>query len=126
DADGPGREEQPSPATGGGAVIALTSDHTVHNLPYGATKGALDRLVLAGTHERADRGIRTNVLNPAPIDTGWTSADIGAARPPATRGGHLGGSETVSDLVRVLVSEQGAWIRAQLLHSTGGFATPAV
>ncbi len=30
----------------GGAVIALTSDHTVGNLPYGVTKGALDRLVL--------------------------------------------------------------------------------
>ena len=30
-------------------MIALTSDHTVHNLPYGATKGALDRLAL-GRH----------------------------------------------------------------------------
>src|SRR5699024_2747412 len=57
--------------TPGGAVLALTSDHTVHNLPYGATKGALDRMVLAGTHELADRGIRTNVINPGPIDTGW-------------------------------------------------------
>ena len=126
DADGPGREEQPSPAAGGGAVIALTSDHTVHNLPYGATKGALDRLVLAGTHELADRGIRTNVLNPGPIDTGWMSEEIGAAGAAATPGGHLGGPETVSDLVRFLVSEQGAWIRGQLLHSNGGFATPAV
>jgi 3-oxoacyl-[acyl-carrier protein] reductase len=35
----------------GGTVIALTSDHTVDNLPYGATKAALDRLVLAASHE---------------------------------------------------------------------------
>src|SRR5436305_2097543 len=35
----------------GGAAIAMTSDHTVGNLPYGATKGALDRLVLAAAHE---------------------------------------------------------------------------
>src|SRR5690625_7586309 len=54
DADGPGREEQPSPATGGGAVIALTSDNTVNNLPYGATKGAQDRLVHAGRVRSAE------------------------------------------------------------------------
>src|SRR5699024_7739511 len=102
-----------SPATGGGAVIALTSDHTVHNLPYGATKGALGRLVLAATHELADRGIRPIALNPGPIDTGWMSGEIGAAGAAATPGGHLGGPETVSDLVRFLVSEQGAWIRGQ-------------
>jgi 3-oxoacyl-[acyl-carrier protein] reductase len=40
------------PATGG-SVVALTSDHTVGNLPYGVTKGGLDRLVLASAHELA-------------------------------------------------------------------------
>lgn len=110
----------------GGAVIALTSDHTVHNLPYGATKGALDRLVLAGTHELADRGIRTNVINPGPIDTGWMSPEVRAACSAQMPGGELGGPATVADLVRFLVSDQGAWIRGQLLHSNGGFATPAV
>jgi 3-oxoacyl-[acyl-carrier protein] reductase len=46
----------------GGAVIALTSDHTVGNLPYGATKGALDRLVLASAHELAGLGLRAKNL----------------------------------------------------------------
>jgi NAD(P)-dependent dehydrogenase (short-subunit alcohol dehydrogenase family) len=55
----------------GGAVIALTSDHTAGNLPYGATKGALDRLVLASGHELAGLGLRANVINPGPVDTGW-------------------------------------------------------
>jgi len=32
---------------GTGRVISLTSDHTVGNLPYGASKGALDRITLA-------------------------------------------------------------------------------
>jgi len=113
-------------AAAGGAVIALTSDHTAHNLPYGATKGALDRLVLAGTHELADRGIRTNVINPGPIDTGWMDDEIRAAGAAQTPGGRLGEPGTVSDLVRFLLSEQGAWIRGQLLLSNGGFATPAV
>ncbi len=110
----------------GGAVIALTSDHTVHNLPYGATKGALDRLVLAGTRELADRGIRTNVINPGPIDTGWMDDDVRASGAAQTPGGELGDPGTVADLVRFLVSERGSWIRGQLLYSNGGFATPAV
>lgn len=114
------------PGTPGGAVIALTSDHTVHNLPYGATKGALDRLVLAGTHELAGRGIRTNVINPGPIDTGWMSAEVRAACAAQTPAGRLGGPETVADLVRFLLSARGAWIRGQRLHSDGGFAMPAL
>jgi 3-oxoacyl-[acyl-carrier protein] reductase len=105
-----------APDSPGGAAIALTSDHTVHNLPYGASKGALDRIVLAGTHELADRGIRTNAIN----DEVRTS---GAAQTP---GGALGGPDTVADLVRFLVSERGSWIRGQLLYSNGGFATPAL
>jgi 3-oxoacyl-[acyl-carrier protein] reductase len=36
------------PATGG-SVVALTSDHTVGNHRYGATKAGLDRLVLASS-----------------------------------------------------------------------------
>lgn len=114
------------PDSPGGAVIALTSDHTAHNLPYGATKGALDRLVLAGTHELADRGIRTNVINPGPIDTGWMDDEIRAAGAAQTPGGELGAPGTVADLVRFLLSPQGGWIRGQLLLSNGGFSTPAV
>ncbi|GAA4519356.1 SDR family oxidoreductase [Brachybacterium paraconglomeratum] len=121
-----GEPSGPTAAASGGAVIALTSDHTVHNLPYGATKGALDRLVLAGTHELADRGIRTNVINPGPIDTGWMDEEIRAAVTAQMPGGELAGPGTVADLVRFLVSAQGSWIRGQLLHSNGGFATPAV
>ena len=49
----------------GGAVIALTSNHTIGNLPYGATKGALDRLVLASAHELSHLGLRANVITRA-------------------------------------------------------------
>ncbi|MGP9694172.1 SDR family oxidoreductase [Brachybacterium sp. AOP25-B2-12] len=120
--------EQVAPGTDapGGVALALTSDHTVENLPYGATKGALDRLVLAGTRELADRGIRTNVINPGPIDTGWMDDAVRTAAASQTPGGLLGGTDTVADLVRFLVSDRGAWIRGQLLLSNGGFATPAV
>ncbi|CAI9409431.1 SDR family oxidoreductase [Aestuariimicrobium sp. T2.26MG-19.2B] len=116
-------EQQPCP---GGPVVALTSDHTVNNLPYGATKRALDRLVLAATHELADRGIWSNVINPGPIDTGWMDDAIRESGARQTPAGRLGEPSTVADLVRFLFSERGSWIRGQLLLSNGGFATPAL
>ena len=39
---------------GRGRIIALTSDHVAGNLPYGASKGALDRIVLAAAREFRD------------------------------------------------------------------------
>ncbi len=45
----------------GGAVVALTSDHTTGNLAYGASKGALDRIVISAARElgpQADLGER--------------------------------------------------------------------
>jgi 3-oxoacyl-[acyl-carrier protein] reductase len=55
-----------------GRIVALTSDHTAHNLPYGASKGALDRIVVAAAVELAGSGIRAS-STPAPlIRAGWT------------------------------------------------------
>lgn len=45
----------------GGRIVALTSDATVNNVPYGATKGALDRIVIAAAHELGHLGIVSNV-----------------------------------------------------------------
>jgi 3-oxoacyl-[acyl-carrier protein] reductase len=106
---------------GGGAVLALTSDHTVGNLPYGATKGALDRLVLASAHELGELGLRANVINPGPVDTGWMSDEIregGLSQQPT---GRLGTPADTANLVRFLLSPEGAWINGQLLYSNGGF-----
>lgn len=106
----------------GGRVVALTSDHTVDNLPYGATKGALDRVVLAAAHELADRGVIANVVNPGPIDTGWmddvTRAELVKLQPT----GRLGTPQDTADLVRFLMSERGGWVNGQLLQSNGGFS----
>jgi NAD(P)-dependent dehydrogenase (short-subunit alcohol dehydrogenase family) len=49
---------------GTGRIISLTSDHTVRNLPYGASKGALDRITLAAAEELAHLGVSANVINP--------------------------------------------------------------
>jgi len=106
---------------GGGRVVALTSDATAGNLPYGATKGALDRVVLAAAHELAHLGIVANVVNPGPVDTGWMDDDIRAAVVRMTAAGRLGTPEDAAHLVRFLFSERGGWVNGQLLMSNGGF-----
>ena len=106
-----------------GRIVALTSDHTVHNLPYGASKGALDRIVVAAAVELASRGIRANVINPGPIDTGWMTPEIRAAGLAQTPVGRLGTPADTADLVRFLMSDAGGWISGQVLYSNGGFKT---
>jgi 3-oxoacyl-[acyl-carrier protein] reductase len=107
----------------GGSVLALTSDHTVGNLPYGATKGALDRLVLASAHELGARGLRANVINPGPVDTGWMTDAIRESAVRQQPTGRLGTPADVANLVRFLLSPEGRWINGQLLYSNGGFPT---
>lgn len=108
---------------GGGAVLALTSDHTVGNLPYGATKGALDRLVLAAAHEFGDRGLVANVINPGPIDTGWMADAIRESAIADHPTGRLGTPDDIANLVRFLLSDRGRWVNGQLLYANGGFPT---
>jgi 3-oxoacyl-[acyl-carrier protein] reductase len=109
-------------ADGEGRIVALTSDHTAFNLPYGASKGALDRIVLSAAKELAGRGITANVVNPGPIDTGWMTDELKAAVVTDTPLGRLGTPSDTASLVAFLLSAEGAWINGQLLHSSGGFA----
>lgn len=106
-----------------GRIIGLTSDHTAHNLPYGASKGALDRVVIASAIELGSRGVRANVINPGPIDTGWMTPEIRQAGAGQTPAGRLGTPRDTADLVRFLMSDAGGWITGQLLYSNGGFKT---
>ena len=116
----------PEPTLAGeptGSVVALTSDHTPGNLPYGASKGALDRVVIAAAVELGGRGLRANVINPGPIDTGWMTDEIRELGVTQTPAGRLGRPSDTADLVRFLLSDRGSWVTGQLLHSNGGFAT---
>jgi 3-oxoacyl-[acyl-carrier protein] reductase len=109
---------------GTGRIVALTSDHTVGNLPYGASKGAMDRIVLAAARELARVGITANVVNPGATDTGWISPGLRADIEATTPAGRVGTPADVANLVSFLCSPQGAWVNGQLLHSDGGASAP--
>lgn len=109
-------------ATSGGAIVALTSDHTAFNLPYGASKGALDRIVIAAARELGSLGIRANVVNPGPIDTGWMDDTLRTELAHRQPTGRLGTPADVARIVSFLLSDDGAWTTGQLIHADGGFS----
>ncbi|MFF9068809.1 SDR family oxidoreductase [Streptomyces sp. NPDC014891] len=107
---------------GTGRVVALTSDHTVGNLPYGASKGALDRITLAAARELAHLGVTANAVNPGPVDTGWMTEPLRRQMTDLTPLGRLGTPRDTAHLVGFLCSPEGQWVNGQLLMSNGGLA----
>lgn len=106
----------------GGAIVALTSDATTGNLPYGASKGALDRIVISAARESGSLGIAANAVNPGPVDTGWMNDDIRRAVLADQPQGRLGEPADIAAVVAFLVSKPGRWVSGQLLHVDGGFS----
>lgn len=107
-------------AHGSGRIVALTSDHTAGNLAYGASKGALDRIVIAAATEFADRGITANVINPGPTETGWMDDTLLRHISEGTLLGRVGRPEDCANLVAFLCSTTGGWVNGQVLMSDGG------
>lgn len=105
-----------------GRLVSLTSDHTAGNLPYGASKGAMDRIVLAAAQEFRERKILANVINPGATDTGWMNAELKNRFEEVTLQGRVGRPEDAASLVAFLCSDAGGWINGQTLFSNGGLS----
>lgn len=103
-------------------VIALTSDHVAFNLPYGTSKGALDRLVVGAAQELADVHVSANLVNPGPNDTGWMTEEIRESAIAQTPGGRPSMPSDTAVLVGFLCGPDGGWVNGQLLKSDGGFS----
>ncbi len=103
-----------------GRVVAFTSDALEDNVPYGVSKAALDRVVKAAAVELGSRGIRANVVNPGPTETGWITEPLRAELAARTPLGRPGLPADGAELVAFLLSSEGGWITGQLLHSNGG------
>lgn len=112
-------EQFPGPF-GAGRIVALTSDATPYNVPYGASKGAMDRIVLAAAVELAHLGVTANVVNPGPVQTGWMDDELEAVLAGSNLQGRLGTPADCANLVRFLCSPEGQWINRQLIDSDGG------
>ncbi|MGC2942446.1 MULTISPECIES: SDR family NAD(P)-dependent oxidoreductase [unclassified Brevibacterium] len=106
----------------GGAIIAFTSDHTSGNLPYGASKGALDRIVISAARELGPRKISANVVNPGPIDTGWMDEKTRTELIPYQPLGRMGTPRDIAGVTAFLLSAEGRWVSGQLLSADGGFS----
>ena len=105
-----------------GRVVAFTSDALEANVPYGVSKGALDRVISAAATELGSRGIRANAINPGPTETGWIGDGLRAQLVSETPLGRTGLPADSANLVAFLLSSDGGWITGQLLHSNGGLA----
>lgn len=106
--------------SGTGRIISLTSDHTAWNMPYGASKGAMDRIILASATEFREKGIKANAVNPGATDTGWISDDLKIQIRNMTLSGRVGVPQDAANLIAFLCSPEGGWINGQLLYSNGG------
>ena len=105
---------------GEGRIVAFTSDAIRDNVPYGASKGALDRIVKAAAIELGPRRIRANCINPGPTETGWITDALRKEISGASPLGRPSLPEDSANLVAYLLSDEGGWITGQLLHSNGG------
>lgn len=93
---------------------------TIGNLPYGASKGALDRITLAAARELAPLGVTAGAVNPGRVDTGWMTDRARETLAQATPLGRLGTPRECAHRVAFLCSSEGGWINGQLLYSNGG------
>ncbi|ATY14285.1 short-chain dehydrogenase [Amycolatopsis sp. AA4] len=107
---------------GAGRIVTLTSDHVVHNLPYGASKGALDRITLAAAGELGHLGITANAVNPGATDTGWIPEADREAFARHNPLGRIGTPRDCAGLVAFLCGPEGGWVNGQVLVANGGAA----
>jgi 3-oxoacyl-[acyl-carrier protein] reductase len=90
-------------------------------IAYAVSKGALHQMTRSIDHALSASRIVANCINPGPVDTGYADGqvhDTVAAMFPDRR---WGTPDDVANLAAFLVSDEGSWIRGQVIDSEGGF-----
>lgn len=90
-------------------------------IDYAISKGALHQLTTSMGRALAPSQIIANCINPGPVDTGYATGDVHAKVAAMFPDGRWGTPVDVANLVAFLVSDEGAWIRGQVINSEGGF-----
>jgi 3-oxoacyl-[acyl-carrier protein] reductase len=108
-----------------GRMIWFTSGQHIApmdgEIAYAVSKGALHQMTSSIDHALAARRIVANCINPGPVDTGYAPPDLHRRIASMFPDGRWGTPTDVANLVAFLVSDEGAWIRGQVLDSEGGF-----
>lgn len=90
-------------------------------IAYTVSKGALHQMTLSIDHALSRSRIVANCINPGPVDTGYATGEVHAAVARMFPDGRWGTPNDIADVVGFLVSDEGAWIRGQVLDVEGGF-----
>jgi NAD(P)-dependent dehydrogenase (short-subunit alcohol dehydrogenase family) len=116
-------------ATGGGAIVNVTSMGGIHPAPgggaYGASKAGLAQMTELMSVEWGPYGIRVNAVAPGFIDAGMSAPFFKdeAVREKRTGGvplGRLGTAADVAQTVLYLGSEEATYITGQEIVIDGG------
>jgi 3-oxoacyl-[acyl-carrier protein] reductase len=110
---------------GSGRIVAFTSGALHGEVAYGASKAALERIVVAAAAELGPLGITVNAVDPGPTDTGWVSSELRELFEQGTPLGRVGQPEDAAELVAFLCSPRGGWITGQVITSDGGWSVRA-
>ena len=105
---------------GSGRIVAFTSGALHGEIAYGASKAALERIVVAAAAELGPQGITVNAVDPGATDTGWISPELHERISESTPLGRVGRPEDAAALVSFLCSPRAGWITGQIIVSDGG------
>ena len=109
----------------GGRVILMTSGQHLGpmpaEIPYAASKGALQQVTATLADALADRGITVNCVNPGPVDTGYATGEVRAKVARAFPTGRWGEPDDPARLIAWLATDDARWITGQVINSEGGF-----
>ena len=112
----------------GTSIVNITSATTRVAMagvaPYAAFKGGLDVLTRYMAKEFGERGIRANAVSPGAIRTelgGGLNDAFEAILAGQTALGRVGEQEDVGRVIAHLLSDDSAWINAQIIEVAGGY-----
>ena len=113
-----------------GAVIFISSGTTRFVVPgysvYSSSKGAVEVFSRAVASEFGNRGIRSNVVAPGPIETDFNNAGIRnnpqykSMLTARTALGRVGNADDIGSVVAFLCTEDAKWVNGQRIEVTGG------
>jgi 3-oxoacyl-[acyl-carrier protein] reductase len=89
---------------------------------YALSKGALHQMTASIDRALSRSRIIANCVNPGPVDTGYADGEVHPAVAARFPDGRWGRPDDIADVIGFLVSDEGAWIRGQVLDVEGGFS----